>query len=95
MFTSVKNVTRYGYRSANVNNRFMVIPREWVQALENELCHITNSHSDNHVTFEFEFDSDYGFNTFTIEEKYMRGKIVVLFHDWVAIFGTEVEVKNW
>lgn len=95
---TVKLIKRYSYRSANVNNRFLTIPREWVESLEKELCRQAGSIQDNHVTFEFEFNNDHGFCNFELytDVRFRSSKhLVVLFHDFIAIFGTEVEEKEW
>ena len=92
---TVKLIKRYGYREAWITNQFLVIPREWVESLEIELCKQARYYSDNHTTFEFEFDQHSGIYGLFSDQKYINGEVSVVFHDCNAYFGIGVNVCNW
>lgn len=69
------------YRTASPRDRFLSIPRDQLEELEEELAKAAGVRIDNHTVYEI-----------TSRE---GTKMYIMFHDFVVIFGHSVEVRDW
>lgn len=79
--SNVKAVRVYTYRTADVRNVFITLPRDLMRSFELELCTQLKISPDNHTAYQFE-DS--------------RGRVLYCrFDDFTVRIGTEIAASNF
>jgi hypothetical protein len=73
-------VMQHTYRSAQVGNRFMSIPRDQLTEFEAKLAEESGMRMDNHTVYEIISDGNV---------------VYILFTDDTAVFGHSVELRRW
>ncbi len=71
----------FPYRTASPRDRFLSLPRDTTNELEERLAAAAGNRLDNHTVYEITTKAG--------------TKVYIMFHDFVTVFGHSVEVRDW
>lgn len=74
-------VKQYPYRTAEVEDVLLTLPRVPLQVLEEQLAQAAGTKFDNHTVYEIVQDD--------------KPPVYIMFRDSVAIFGLKLKKGNW
>jgi hypothetical protein len=77
----IGEVRYFPYRTASPTDRFLSLPRDLTEELEERLSRAVGTAPDNHTVYEITTSAG--------------TKVYIMFHDFKTVFGHSVEVGDW